>query len=56
MKKTKEVNKEKTLVEIAWSGINALDLGTLLNMWCDGYSFQVNDGEISSLLIADLSV
>lgn len=56
MIKNKKENKERKLVEIAWKGINALDLGTILSMWCDGYIFQVNDGEISSLLMTDQSV
>lgn len=56
MNKNKKENKERKLIEIVWNGINALDLGTILSMWCDGYIFQVNDGEISSLLMADQSV
>lgn len=54
--KENNTNREKNLVEIVWDGINALDLGTILGMWSDGYCFHVNDGEISSLLMAELSV
>ena len=41
----------KKTVKVEWNGINTLDLGTITEMWHDGYMVCINDGKIQRLLM-----